>query len=209
MPITVSIVDDNSGMRESIAALLNGAPGLSCGGAYATGEEAVAGMPGQIPDVALVDMNLPGMNGIECVARLKEKLPGLQVLMLSLYEQNDLVFDSIRVGASGYLLKSTPAAELVQAIEQVHAGGAPMSMQIARKVVDHFRRLQQPPAAPDVDGLTTREQEVLELLAKGYYYREIADKLGVTMSTVRAHLHAIYHKLHVRSRTEAVSKLRR
>jgi len=209
MPITVSIVDDNLGMRESISALLNGAPGLSCGGAYASGEEAVDAMPRQTPDVALIDMNLPGMNGIECVARLKEKLPNLQILMLSLYEQNDLVFDSIRVGASGYLLKSTSADELLQAIEQVHAGGAPMSMQIARKVVDHFRRLQQPAATPEVEHLTPREQEVLELLAKGYYYREIADHLSVSMSTVRAHLHTIYHKLHVRSRTEAVSRFLR
>ena len=136
--------------------------------------------------------------------RLKERLPKTQVLMLTTYEESDLIFDSLRRGASGYLLKNMPPAELIQAIEQVHAGGAPMSMQIARKVVNHFRQIRQP--ASEVEQLTKREQEILALLAKGYLYKEIADHLGITLSTVRAHLHAIYEKLHVQSRTEAVVK---
>lgn len=204
MPIKVSIVEDNRDMRESFAALLNQSPNLLCVSAYATGEEAVLGMLADQPDVALVDVNLPGMDGIECVAKLKTKLPKMLVLMLTRYEQSDLIFNSIRAGASGYLLKKTPPAELLQAIEQVHAGGAPMSMQIARKVVDHFRQIQQP--ASDVEKLTTREQEILELLSKGYYYKEIGDSLKITMNTVRTHLHHIYEKLHVQSRTEAVLK---
>jgi len=204
MPITVSIVEDNPGMRESFAALLNQSPNLRCISAYATGEEAVQGIPADKPDVALVDVNLPGMNGIECVAKLKAQLPKLQVLMLTRYEQSDLIFNSIRAGASGYLLKNTPPAELIQAIEQVHAGGAPMSMQIARKVVDHFRQIQKP--ASDVEKLTQREQEILELLSKGYYYKEIGEQLNISLNTVRTHLQHIYEKLHVQSRTEAVLK---
>src|SRR5579862_9789914 len=156
MPITVSIVEDNSGMRKSFAALLDQAPGLRCVSAYATGEDAVRGMPNDKPDVALVDVNLPGMDGIECVGKLKAALPTLQVLMLTRYEQSDLIFNSIRAGASGYLLKNTPPNDLIQAIEQVHAGGAPMTMQIARKVLDHFRHIPKPNS--EVEKLTPREQ---------------------------------------------------
>ena len=204
MPIAVSIVEDNAGMREGFAALLNQSPNLRCVSAYGSGEDAVRAMPNDKPDVALVDVHLPGMNGIECVHQLKIALPKLQVLMLTRYEQSDLIFNSIRAGASGYLLKNTPPAELIQAIEQVHAGGAPMSMQIARKVVDHFRQIQKP--ASDVEKLTQREQEILELLSKGCYYKEIGDTLGISLNTVRTHLQHIYEKLHVQSRTEAVLK---
>jgi len=202
--IKVSLVEDVAGVRERLAALLNDVPGMRCIGTHASGEDAVQKMPADAPDVALVDIHLPGMSGIECVARLKEKLPKLQILMLTRFEQSDLIFNSIRAGASGYLLKTTPAAELIQAVEQVHAGGAPMSMQIARKVVDHFRQIQKP--ASDVETLTTREQEILELLAKGYYYKEISDRLGISYNTVRTHLQHIYEKLHVQSRTGAVLK---
>src|SRR6516162_2307413 len=144
------------------------------------------------------------MSGIECVGRLKDVLPKTQILMLTTYEESDLIFDSLRRGASGYLLKNMPPAELIQAVEQVHGGGAPMSMQIARKVVDHFRQIQQP--ASDVETLTQREQEILELLAKGYYYKEISDTLSISYNTVRTHLQHIYEKLHVQSRTGAVLK---
>ena len=202
--IKIVLVEDNPNMREGFSALLNETPGLSCVGAYATGEEAVQRISVEQPDVALVDIHLPGMSGIECVAKLKAQLPRLQVLMLTRYEQSDLIFNSIRAGASGYLLKNTPPAELIQAIEQVHAGGAPMSMQIARKVIDHFRQIQQP--ASEVEQLTSREQEILQLLAKGYYYKEISDSLGITYNTVRTHLQHIYEKLHVQSRTGAVLK---
>ncbi|MDE3068486.1 MAG: response regulator transcription factor [Verrucomicrobiota bacterium] len=204
MRIKVAIVEDNRGTRESLSELLARAPALQCVGAHPDGEEALRQIPVESPDVVLMDINLPRMNGIECVARLKERQPKLQVLMLTTYEESDLIFDSLRKGASGYLLKNAPPAELIQAIEQVHAGGAPMSMQIARKVVEHFQRIKQPQS--EVEQLTKREQEILALLAKGYFYKEIADHLGITLSTVRAHLHTVYEKLHVQSRTEAVVK---
>ena len=202
--IKISLVEDNPQMREGFAALLDEAPGMRCVGAHATGEAAVQKIPLELADVALVDINLPGMDGIECVAKLKTQLPKLQILMLTRYEQSDLIFNSIRAGASGYLLKNTPPAELIQAIEQVHGGGAPMSMQIARKVIDHFRQIQQP--ASEIEELTAREQEILQLLAKGYYYKEISDQLHITYNTVRTHLQHIYEKLHVQSRTGAVLK---
>lgn len=202
--IKVSIVEDNRGTRESLKELLGRATSLNCVGAHPNGEEALEKIPVEAPDVVLMDINLPRMNGIECVARLKERLPKTQVLMLTTYEESDLIFDSLRRGASGYLLKNMTPAELVQAIEQVHAGGAPMSMQIARKVVNHFHQIKTPQS--EVEKLTKREQEILALLAKGFLYKEIADRLGITLSTVRAHLHAVYEKLHVQSRTEAVVK---
>jgi DNA-binding NarL/FixJ family response regulator len=204
MRVKVSIVEDNHGTRESIVELLGRAPGLSCVGAHANGEDALRHIPEENPDVVLMDINLPGMSGIQCVAQLKERLPQAQVLMLTTYEDGDRIFESLRVGASGYLLKNIPPAELVQAVEQVHCGGAPMSMQIARKVVTHFQQIKQP--GSEVDKLTKREYEILALLAKGYLYKEIADNLGITLSTVRAHLHTVYEKLHVQSRTQAVVK---
>lgn len=202
MPIKICIVEDNAGMRESVAQVLNQAPGLRCINTYASAEAAVQDLPAQKPDVALVDINLPGMNGIECVAKLKQQLPRLQVLMLTRYEQSDMIFDSIRAGASGYLLKRTPAPELIQAVEQVHAGGAPMTMQIARKVINYFQEIKKP--SSDVEKLTPREREVLGLLAKGYPYKQIAADLGISIHTLRDHQRSIYDKLHVHSRTEAV-----
>ncbi len=207
MPIRVAIVEDSRGTRESLTELLGRAPTLRCVGAHANGEEALRNIPAEQPDVVLMDINLPGMSGIECVGRLRERLPKAQVLMLTTYEETDLIFDSLRNGASGYLLKNMPASDLVQAVEQVHAGGAPMSMQIARKVVTHFQQIKQPTS--EVEKLTKREHEILSLLAKGYLYKEIADQIGVTLSTVRAHLHTIYEKLHVQSRTQAVVKFLR
>ena len=204
MRIRVSIVEDNRGTRESLTELLGRAGMLCCVGAHPSGEEALDKIPGEEPDVVLMDINLPRMNGIECVARLKERLPRTQVLMLTTYEESDLIFDSLRRGASGYLLKNMTPAELVQAIEQVHSGGAPMSMQIARKVVNHFQQIKKPQS--EMEKLTKREHEILAALAKGYLYKEIADQLGISLSTVRAHLHAVYEKLHVQSRTEAVVK---
>ncbi|HVU28686.1 MAG TPA: response regulator transcription factor [Verrucomicrobiae bacterium] len=204
MRIGVSIVEDNRGTRESLTELLERADSLRFVSSHSSGEEALQQIPVKAPDVVLMDINLPRMNGIECVARLKEQLPKIQVLMLTTYEESDLIFDSLRRGASGYLLKNMTPAELVQAIEQVHSGGAPMSMQIARKVVNHFQQIKKPQS--EVEKLTKREQEILALLAKGYLYKEIADQLNISLSTVRAHLHAVYEKLHVQSRTEAVVK---
>jgi DNA-binding NarL/FixJ family response regulator len=203
-PITVAIVEDNRGTREGLVELLGRAPNLQCVGAYGSGEDAVRELPARQPKVVLMDINLPGMSGVECVARLKECLPQSLVLMLTTYEESDLIFASLRAGASGYLLKNMHPAELTQAVEQVHSGGAPMSMQIARKVVNHFQQIKQP--ASEMEKLTKRELEILTLLAKGYLYKEIGEHLGITLSTVRAHLHTIYEKLHVQSRTQAVLK---
>jgi len=206
MQITVSIVEDIRGTRENLVTLLNGEAGLRCLKAYASGEEAVRDIPANKPDVALVDIKLPGMSGIECVAKLKTLVPELRLLMLTTYEEHDLIFNSLRAGASGYLLKQMLHGELVQAIEQVHTGGAPMSMQIARKVVNYFNQFQPPVAGAGVEMLTRREHEILELLAKGYYYKEISSQLGISMNTVRTHLKHIYEKLHVQSRKDATLK---
>lgn len=204
MAIKVCIIEDNADMRQSVARVLNNASGMQCVSTYASAEAAVDDLPAQKPDVALVDINLPGMDGIECVGKLKARLPRLQVLMLTRYEQSDMIFDSIRAGASGYLLKRVPATELVQAVEQVHSGGAPMTMQVARKVISYFQQIQKP--ASDVEKLTPREQEVLALLAKGCLYKQVASSLEISINTLRVHIRAIYDKLHVHSKVEAVNK---
>ncbi len=207
MAITVSIVEDDRATRENLAALLNGATSLRCVGAYPTGEKALAGIPRDNPDVALVDINLPGMNGIECVAQLKARLPGLQVLMLTMYEQSDLIFDSLRAGASGYLLKNTPPDELIRAFDEVRSGGSPMSIRIARKVVQYFQQAES--GDSDVEKLSPREYEILSLLAKGRLYKEIVSDLGISHGTLRTHQMRIYEKLQVKSRTEATAKFLR
>jgi DNA-binding NarL/FixJ family response regulator len=204
MAISVSLVEDNRGTRESLTALVQGEPGLRFLRGYSTGEAAVRGVPLEKPDVLLVDINLPGMSGIDCVAHLRKLAPEVQVLMLTTYEETDLIFNSLRAGAKGYLLKKLLPAELIQAVTQVHTGGAPMSMEIARKVVDHFGRMTQP--ASDMEQLTKREQEVLALLAQGFLYKEIAANLRITLHTVQGHVKHIYEKLHVQSRTEAALK---
>jgi DNA-binding NarL/FixJ family response regulator len=203
-PIAVCLVEDDRRTRESLTELLSRAPSLHFVASYGTGEEAVRLLPAARPQVALVDINLPGMNGIACVVKLKELIPEINVLMLTTHDEGDLIFESLRAGASGYLLKNRAHAGLVEAVEQVHAGGAPMSMQVARKVVRFFE--QAPVRNNDLATLTTREQEILALLATGRLYKEIGDRLGISLSTVRGHLHKVYAKLHVQSRTEAVLK---
>jgi len=203
--ITISIIEDQRDMRESLVACLGSAPGLRCVGAHASAEEALQKIPGENPDVVLMDINLPAMSGIQCVARLKGLRPNLQVLMLTTYDDGDVIFDSLRAGANGYLLKNMPQEELVQAVQQVHAGGAPMSLQIARKVINHFHQTKK--TTGELAQLTDRELEILRLLAKGYMYKEIAEHLAISMSTVRTHVSSVYEKLHVHSRTEAAMKL--
>jgi DNA-binding NarL/FixJ family response regulator len=203
--ITISIVEDQRDMRESLVEWLGSAPGLRCIGAHASAEDALRNIPAENPDVVLMDINLPGMNGIQCLSRLKEILPNTQVLMLTTYDQGDMIFDSLRAGANGYLLKNMTREELVNSVQQVRAGGAPMSLQIARKVINHFHPTKKP--APGIEQLTNREHEILKLLAKGFMYKEIADHLSISMSTVRTHISAVYQKLHVQSRTEAAMKL--
>jgi DNA-binding NarL/FixJ family response regulator len=203
VPITVAIVEDDVPTREALLALLAGEPQVRCLAAYGTAEAAIAAVPQERPDVVLVDINLPGMSGIECVQRLKAELPKLQVLMLTTYEDSDKIFQSLRAGATGYLLKKCIDTDLLTAIEQVHAGGSPMSMPVARKVVAHFHPIG---GSSELDLLTARERQILEILATGCLYKEISDRLGISFSTVRAHLRNIYEKLQVQSRTEATVK---
>lgn len=202
-PLRVSVVEDDPEIREGIAFLLNTTAGFECVDSYPTAEAALTGIPLDTPDVVLMDINLPAMSGVECVRQLTAGRSSLVVLMLTVYEDTELIFQSLTAGASGYLLKRTPQTELLDAIRQAHDGGSPMSGNIARKVVQYFR---QPPLPKPVDGLSPREQEVLEHLAQGCLYKEIAERLGISIDTVRKHLTSVYQKLHVHSRTEAVVK---
>jgi DNA-binding NarL/FixJ family response regulator len=203
--ISVSIVEDDRRVRESLCILINGADKTRCVSSHSSGEEALAVIPQKKPDVVLMDINLPGMTGIECVRRLKAQMPKLQVLMLTMYEDDEKVFQSLVAGASGYLVKRTSPADVLKAIEEVQSGASPMTGKIARTVVEYFQKLQG--AAPEQqEYLSPRETEILNLLAKGYRYKEIADSLSIGYETVRSHLKNIYDKLHVHSRTEAVVK---
>jgi DNA-binding NarL/FixJ family response regulator len=204
MPINVSIVEDDKRIRESLAVLINGGESIRCVSAHPSAEDALRELVSKNPDVVLMDINLPQMSGIECVRRLKAMLPKLQILMLTMYEDDDLVFQSLMAGANGYLVKRTSPAELLEAIEEVHSGASPMSGKIARTVVEYFQRLEK--ASADHPRLSKREEEILDLLAKGYRYKEIAESLAISFDTVRSHLKNIYDKLQVHSRTEAVVK---
>ena len=204
MPITLSIVEDDRRTRESLQRVLSASPALRCISAFSRAEEALDQLPKDTPDVVLMDINLPGMTGVECVGKLKARLPRVQVVMFTTYEDPHLIFSALRSGASGYVLKGRPVSELIDAIQQVYCGGAPMSMRVARRVVAYFNDLQEPIA--DVTGLSPREEAVLRLLAKGYLYKEIAVQLGISHNTVRTYLKRIYEKLHVHSRTEAVAR---
>jgi DNA-binding NarL/FixJ family response regulator len=202
--IKVAVVEDDAVVRSTLIQLLNETEGFCCVAACATGEEAVAQLPGLRPQVVLMDINLPHMSGIECTRRLKEKCPRAQVLMLTVYEDSDYIFRALRAGATGYMLKRSEPDEVLTAVRDILQGGAPMTSQIARKVVQTFKE-SSPTLDPQVR-LTRREEEILSCLCEGYSDKEIADKLGITVPTVRTHLTHIYEKLHVQSRTEAVIK---
>jgi DNA-binding NarL/FixJ family response regulator len=204
MPIKVAIVDDDEGIRTSLAALIRRAPALRLVGEYPDAESALKEIPRQPPDVALMDINLPGMNGVECVRQLKALLPAVQVLMLTVYEDSDSLFKSFKAGASGYLLKRTASARLLEAIRDVHAGGSPMTPQLARRVVQYLSKPTEEVSA--VSHLTPGEREFLDQLANGYAYKEIADRMNISIDTVRSYVRTVYEKLHVHSRTEAVVK---
>jgi len=202
--ISVAIVEDLTDIRVGLGALIGGSPGFSCIGMYVDGEEAVDRIPHAPPDVVLMDIDMPKMNGIECIRKLKSIIPSLQIMMLTVFEDDEKIFQSLKAGASGYLLKKTPPAKLLEAIEEVFHGGSPMSGQIARKVIQAFQTQQE--NSPQTESLSQREHEILSYLAKGHRYKEIADELFISIETVRTHIRNIYEKLHVRSRTEAVLK---
>jgi DNA-binding NarL/FixJ family response regulator len=203
-PIRVAIVEDDAWVRENLAREIGGAAGFECSGSYATAEAALAAIPAGPPAVVVLDINLPGIDGIECLRRLRASCPNLQFLMLTAYEESEKIFQSLRAGANGYLLKRADTAEVIDAIRQVHEGGAPMSSSIARQVVRHFNRLGD--EAPGLPQLSPREREVLELLARGAAYKEIAGHLALSLETIRMNVKHIYTKLHVHSRGEAVAK---
>jgi len=203
MAITVSIVEDDSPARKVLVEWIRRADGFTHGSDHGSAESAVKALPAEKPDVVLMDINLPGQNGVECVRQLKAVLPDTQFVMLTVYEDADHIYNALAAGATGYLLKQTPRNELLAALKDVYSGGSPMASNIARRVVQSFR---QPVPVADTEELSSREQEVLELLAGGYLYKEIAEKLNISVATVNTYIRRVYEKLHVRSRGQAVAK---
>jgi DNA-binding NarL/FixJ family response regulator len=203
--ITVSIVDDETELRQSITTFVNGSPGFKCISAYGSAKEALQHLPTDRPDVVLMDIHMKGMDGIECVQRLKLLVPEIQIVMLTVYEDTEQIFKALSVGASGYLLKRLSPTKLLQAIREVHAGGSPMSSSIARKVVASFQKAGKT-AEKEQSLLSPRETMVLDCLAKGLTYKQIADQLEISIDTIRTYIRRVYEKLHVQSRTEAVAK---
>jgi DNA-binding NarL/FixJ family response regulator len=201
---SVAVVEDDRGLRDKLVEILRSAPDLKCVGAFASAEEALAKMPAQNPEVVLMDIRLPGMSGIQCVAQLKKLDPAPQVIMVTVYEDSDLIFKALKAGADGYLVKSGPPQELLNAVRDLDRGGAPMSSHIAYKVVQHFHALGT--ADRNTEALTSREQQVLTLLASGFIYKEIGDQLDIGVETVRTHVRNICQKMHVRNRLEAVAR---
>lgn len=207
MSITVAIVEDNEKLRATLARVLNRADGFECVSTYGTAEAAVEDLPQKKPHVVLMDINLPGMNGVECTRKLKEAAPEIQIVMLTVYEDTENIFNALAAGASGYLLKRTSTPELLDSLREVNRGGSPMTAHIARKVVQSFQRQS---SAPDpTSDLSPREREVLDCLSQGFLYKEIAEKLGIGYETVHTYIRRIYEKLQVRTRTEAVAKFLR
>jgi DNA-binding NarL/FixJ family response regulator len=204
MAINVSIVEDNDQLRGTLARVIGRAEGFKCVSQYGSAESALEGLPKDRPDVVLMDINLPGINGVECVRKLKETAPSIQPVMLTVYEDTDNIFAALAAGAAGYLLKRTKSAELLEAIREVQRGGSPMTTHIARKVTQSFIKAGPSPQASE--NLSQREQEVLDCLSQGFLYKEIAEKLGISYETVHTYIRRIYEKLQVRTRTEAVAK---
>jgi DNA-binding NarL/FixJ family response regulator len=202
--IAISIVEDIDDVRNSLQRLIESASGFLCLSTYSNAEDALKDLPQINPDVVLMDINLPGMSGIECIKKVKVLAPQIQFLMFTIYEDSEQVFDALTAGASGYLLKKTPKERILEALKELHQGGSPMSAHIARKVVSYFQREKEIKNTEAL--LSPREKEVLELLSKGFLYKEIGDRLNIATGTVRQHIHKIYEKLHVENRTEAVNK---
>ena len=206
--IKVAIVEDNDNLRKILAELIDDAKNLKLVGVFADGLAAVEGIPRVQPEVVIMDIELPGLDGVECVRKLKAQLPAVNFLMLTVYGDSDRLFDSIKAGAGGYLLKRTSSARLVQAVEELHAGGSPMTPQLARQVVEFISGLSKSSdrSNSELASLSPTQKRTLDELARGYAYKEIADHLGISVDGVRNHIRKIYEKLHVHSRTEAVIK---
>lgn len=203
---SIAIVEDNPGLGASLRAVVEGTSDCRCVGLWTNGEDALKELPALRPDVVLMDIHLPGMSGIEATARLKAQLPELLVMMVTVYRDHDKIFEALKAGASGYLLKRSSPAEVRKAIVELREGGAPMSAEIARRVVEAFHR--PAPTQGDTANLSKRETEILELLTQGRANKEIAHQLALSIETVRVHLKRIYDKLHVHSRTEAAMRFR-
>ncbi len=206
MKKSVAMVEDDQQLREHLARILLKAPDISFVGAYSSAEEALPQITKERPDVVLMDIKLPGISGIECVAEIKRLLPGTLVIMVTIYEENERIFQALKAGANGYIIKSDSPEQLVEAIRDVSHGGGPMSASIARKVIQHFHATEE--SIPQADNLSPREREVLELLGQGFIYKEIADRLKIAVTTVRTYVENICQKMHVRSRLEAIAKHR-
>jgi DNA-binding NarL/FixJ family response regulator len=203
--ISVGIVEDSAPFRSRLKDFINASPDLRCICTFATGASAVAGLPAKAPDVVLMDLQLPDTTGVECTFKLKSQLPDTQFMIFTVHEDSEQIFNALKAGASGYLLKRTPPDEILAAIRDLHRGGAPMSSEIARKVVLSFR--PEPRATkPGLETLSPRQEEILRLLSQGHTVKEIAEHTGLTVETVRSYLKLVYQKLHVRSRTEALLK---
>ena len=202
--IQVVIIEDVREIREGLQLLIDSSEGFACPVTFSSAELAIQQLPASCPDVVLMDINLPGINGIEAVRRLKEQCPGTQFIMSTIYEDDENIFESLKAGASGYLLKKTAPSRILEAIVEVVEGGSPMSSQIARRVIASF---QKKDSIDEVDILTVKEKEVLKALAKGLRYKEIADDFKVSIETIRSHARKIYEKLQVQSRTEALNKV--
>ena len=207
MKLSVAIVEDNHDIRTGLMMIINNTEELECRQTFSSAEDAIKILPLACSDVVLMDIDLPGMNGIECIKTLKEKCVQTNFMMLTVYEDDDKIFRSLKAGASGYMLKKSSPTQLVEAIKDISTGGSPMNAQIARKVVASFQQHEQKKLSDAVQGLTKREIELLELLSKGFRYKEIAEKLFISSDTVRTHIRNIYVKLHVNSKIEAINKV--
>ncbi len=203
--ISVAIVEDIPEIRDSIAKLIEGQPDLSLVLAASNAEEAIPFILHKNPDVVIIDINMPGMNGIDCIAKIKDECPNTQFMIFTIYENDEKIFDALAAGASGYILKKTDPDKIIEAIKELYNGGSPMSTSIARKVINHFKVNK----APVHESLTNKENEILTLLSKGLLYKEIAAALSISVGTVTQHIHNIYGKLHVSNKTEAINKFRK
>lgn len=202
---TVGMVEDDARARTMFADWINREAGFKVVCDFASAEAAIAGLPKNAPDIVLMDINLPEMNGVDCVRRLKPMLPKTQFVILTVYEDDEHIFNALQAGATGYLLKESPRADLIDALMEVRRGGSPMTSNIARKVVQSFQQMP-PKGTSETEDLSTREREVLGLLARGFLYKEIADQLNIAFPTVKTYIRRVYEKLHVRSRTQAIAK---